>query len=219
MSKIRVVLADDHPVILAGVKALVEQSANISVIGMAHDPLSLFSLLKHVECDVLVTDFSMPSKTEVDGLAMIRQVRKQFPAVVVVVLTVLKNAPLYRELLGAGVSGILHKDSESMEIVKAVTQVYNGLVFLGRSSAELLEERQLTTAGSVDSKQVLSPRELEILRFLARGATANEIAGQIHRSVKTISHHKRSAMEKLKVDTDVQLMRYIAENGLDESDN
>ncbi|MFC5472436.1 response regulator [Paraherbaspirillum soli] len=217
MSRIRVVLADDHPIFLTGVKTLLEQAPNMAVIGLAHDPRSLFLLLNNVECDVLITDFSMPSETEADGLAMIRQIRSQFPAVVVVVLTVLKNAPLYRELLGLGVRAILHKDSKSMELAKAVTQAFNGLIFLGSSTAELLHERQLTIGGSVDSKQALTLRELEILRFLARGATANEIAARIHRSVKTISHHKRSAMEKLNLETDVQLMRYIAQNGLDES--
>ncbi|MGS0742368.1 response regulator [Glaciimonas sp. GG7] len=216
MNKIRVVIADDHPVTLSGVKALVEQCSNMIVSGLALSPNSLFETLGKCECDVLVTDFSMPIENQVDGLEMIRQIRIQFPAIAVVVLTAMKKAPLYSALLALGVRGIVSKDSGNTEITKAIIQAFNGVIFLARSSAELMKMRQFVTAEDIDNKPSLSAREIEILRCLSRGASASEISKLLHRSIKTISHHKRSAMEKLKLETDLQLMRYFAENGLDE---
>ncbi|PUA19973.1 response regulator transcription factor [Glaciimonas sp. PCH181] len=216
ITKIRIVIADDHPVALSGVKTLIEQCANMIVTGIAASPRGVFQQLDKQQCDILVTDFSMPVQNEVDGIEMIRQIRLQFPMIAVVVLTAMKKAPLYTALLELGVRAIVNKDSDNGEIAQAINQAFNGLIFLGRSSAELMKMRQLITADDMHNKQHLSVRETEVLHFLSRGVSADGIARILHRSIKTISHHKRSAMEKLNVETDLQLMRYFAEKELDD---
>ena len=215
-NRIRVGIADDHPVTLSGLNALVRQCKNMVVIGLAVGPVSLFEMLAKTDCDVAVTDLSMPVNNEVDGLEMIRQIRQRFPTVAVVVLTATKKTSLYHALLTLGVSAILHKGGEIAEIAEAINHACEGQIFLGKSSAELMKMRQLITVEDRDPRNSLSPREIEILRFFSRGISAVEISRQLHRSIKTISHHKRSAMEKLQLDSDLQLMRYFAENGFDD---
>lgn len=216
LNRIRIVIADDHPVALSGVKTLIEQCANMVVTGVAASPRGVFHQLDKGECDVLLTDFSMPVANEVDGIEMIRQIRLQFPTIAVVVLTAMRKTPLYTTLLDLGVRAIVNKDSDSREIAKAINQAFNGLIFLGKSSAELMKMSQFVTVDDMHNKHHLSARETEVLHFFSRGVSADGIARILHRSIKTISHHKRSAMEKLNLETDLQLMRYFAEKELND---
>lgn len=109
------------------------------VTGVAVSPRSVFDQLVKAQYDVLVTDFSMPIANEVDGLEVVRQIRAQFPEVAIVVLTGVKKVLRYIALLNGGVRTIVSKDSKSEEITKAINQAFNGLVFLGRSSAALMK--------------------------------------------------------------------------------
>ncbi|QRX83189.1 response regulator transcription factor [Glaciimonas sp. PAMC28666] len=215
-NRIRVAIADDHPLTLSGLNLLVRQCENMVVIGLAVSPGSLFEVLRKADCDVLVTDLSMPVENEIDGLEMIRTIRLQFPTVAVVILTATRKPALYHALLTLGVCAIVHKKGESAEIAEAINKACEGKVFLGQSSAELMKQEQLITVEERDARQSLTSREVGILRLFSTGISANEIAKKIHRSIKTISHHKRSAMVKLKLETDLQLMRYFAENRLDD---
>ncbi|KAF3998065.1 response regulator transcription factor [Glaciimonas immobilis] len=216
---IRVVIADDHPVTLSGLYMLAQQCDNMVVTGLASSPGAIFELLVKWDCDVLVTDLSMPVNNEIDGMEMIRQIRTQFPMVAVVVLTAMKKASLYHALLTIGARAIVHKGGENSEIVEAINQACRGQTFLGKSCAELLKMRQLVTVVANDHQQNLTPREVEVLRYFSRGASARTISKRMGRSIKTISHHKRAAMEKLRLDNDLQLMRFLSDNGFEDVKN
>lgn len=215
-NKIRVAIADDHPLTLSGLNLLIQQCENMVVTGLAVSASSLLKVLRNGNCDVLVTDLSMPVENEIDGLEMIRQIRLQFPRVAVVTLTATKKPSLYHALLTLGVYAIVHKKGENAEITEAINKARQGQIFLGQSSAELMKLGQEDSTENEDAKQNLTSRETEILRLFSTGISADGIANKLHRSIKTISHHKRSAMGKLNLGTDLQLMRYFAENRFDD---
>lgn len=104
---LRIVLADDHPIFLIGLRAVLERDDRLSIVGEANSPQALGELLQHCACDVLVTDFMMPAEPQADGLRLIEQLRRHHPALPIVVVTMLNNAGLFHAILALGVMGLL----------------------------------------------------------------------------------------------------------------
>lgn len=210
---IRVILADDHPVILFGVRQMLSTSADISVVAEVSDPKTLMETLASVPCDVLVTDFSMPGTPGSDGLVMLNAIRNKFPKVRVIVLTMLENPGLLNGMCSSGALAVLHKRHKLTELPTAITTAYR-LRRYPCSSAQ----RELCNCG-IDSTvgkpiSVLSPRELEVMRLLVGGMTVTGVALYLSRSIKTVSTQKHSAMKKLGMSSDSELFNYGLNYGL-----
>lgn len=210
---IRVMLADDHPLILLGARQVLGAELGITLVGEANNTDALFGLLACVECDVLVTDFSMPGVRNADGLVMLGMIRRRFPAVRIVVLTMLDNPALLQNMRDAGALGLLSKRGDMAELPAAIICAHQHRVFLGKSVQKAIEMLRRARASAVPA-QALSPREIEVLRLYVGGMSVSEVAQHLHRSIKTISTHKHSAMEKLGLRGDADLYHYAARNGL-----
>ncbi|MBT2373761.1 response regulator transcription factor [Pseudomonas fluorescens] len=211
---LRIVLADDHPIFLIGLRAVLERDKRLSVVGEASSPQALTELLQHCACDVLVTDFMMPAEPQADGLRLIEQLRRHYPALPIVVVTMLNNAGLFHSILELGVMGLLSKASLADELPEAIRQVR-----LQRCYVAYTIRQALSLAGEVGpdrlhSQEQLSPRELEVIRLLANGLTVGEIAANLNRSKQTVSTQKVSAMRKLGLSSDAALFIYGQEHGL-----
>lgn len=211
---LRIVLADDHPIFRIGLRAVLEQDPGLRVVAEAGSPQELTQCLSETECGLLITDFMMPSKEQSDGLRLIAYIRRHWPKLPIVVVTMLTNPGLLRSILNLEVAGLLGKASLVNELPAAIASLKRNKPFVAQSVKSLLtlpgDTRARQTVGHAD----LSPREIEITRLLAQGLSVNEIASQLNRSKQTISAQKVSAMRKLGIGNDAALYIYLQSHGL-----
>lgn len=209
---LRIILADDHPIFLIGLRVVLEQDNCAEVVAQASSPDELLEVLKRYQSDVLVTDFMMPDEHHNDGLRLLQKIRRDVPELPIIVVTMLNNAGLFRAILELNVQGLLSKASVAGELPAAIASVQRKHVYIADSVRMImLEAIEHETAGRV---KPLSPRELEVIRLLAAGLTVGEIATQLSRSKQTVSAQKINAMRKLCLANEAALFIYLQENGL-----
>ena len=196
----KIILADDHPIILTGVRSLMaEMQPSCDIVAEANNVSELWRTLEQHECDLLITDFSMPNDDNVDGMAMIKQLRRKYPNLPIIVLTQVHNLGVLQALLQIGIQGLLLKKSVIAELEKTVKKVLLGSVYIGETVRELLNEQGIN---QYTIPVELSLKEIEVVRLLANGMSVTQVASYLHRSVKTISTQKTNAMQKLGLKSD-----------------
>jgi two-component system capsular synthesis response regulator RcsB len=200
--ELKVIIADDHPVVLLGTKAILnaDPRRSFDVVGTASSVPHLMEMLAQTPCKVLISDFSMPDDNMADGLTMISRIRRNFPEVEIVLLSMISSTHTLRALLRLGVVGLYNKRESLVELPRATRLAGMKRRYISPSYQRLLEQ----------PNSPLSARELEVLRMLATGMSGREIALLTHRSEKTISRQKRNAMEKLGLVHDSALLDYIS---------
>lgn len=204
----RVIVADDHPVVLKGVGLALARDGLARVVGEADSPHALLAALETTVCDALITDFSMPGSDQ-DGLAMLGDLRRCYPALPVMVITTIANPALYREVLSMGVLGLIAKSGDARDISEALREIMAGHVYLGASVQAVLGVDQGTVIDRSGTLADLSPRELEILRLFATGHSVTDIARATGRGLSTVSQQKSNAMRKLRLGNDTEVFEYI----------
>ena len=197
------IIADDHPVVLIGMRMTLSTLANptICITGEASTPEALILLLERQSCDLLITDFFMPSDKYPDGLALISFIQRNFPGIKVLVMTMMNNLLILRQLLKLKVNGLIDKNSTPVELRSAVRLSLKGDRYVSPSFGLLLESAK---KGEITHSN-LSPKELEVVRLFGQELAGREIARRLNRSEKTISRQKRSAMKKLSIKSNGQL--------------
>ena len=205
---LRIIIADDHPVVRIGTRAVIESSGVGRVVGEADSAQALMTLLASQPCDLLVTDYSMPGSPQADGFAMIGMIRRRHPDLPVLMLSVSSNLAILRMVLDSGVLGLVDKSSSMDELPQAIQSVYRGQPYISRSLRERVEAAGSWRMREGDGKP-LSPREVEVLRLLGTGMTVKEISLLLHKSVSTISRQKGDAMLKLGLKGDAELFDYL----------
>jgi DNA-binding NarL/FixJ family response regulator len=213
---LRLLLADDHPLFLKGIKSLLEPVEQMTVIGEALDGNLAFSLAKELQPDVLVLDISMPG---LDGLKLANLVKGACPATKMIALTVHEDKAYLRQLLEYGVKGYVVKRAAAEELVQAIQAVAKGGVYLDPIVAAKilncnagLQKLDVRPEGSE-----LSERETEVLKLAARGYSNKGIAERLGLAVKSIETYKARGMEKLGFENRIELIRYAVSKGwLDE---
>lgn len=215
---LRVILADDHPFVLLGVRAALEMHAGVIIVGEAATPTSLVELLQSTPCDVLVTDLTMPEESGVleDGLDLVRRIRSGWPLLRIVVMTALTNTAILRAIVSDCVVSTLSKMEAMNELWQAFEAVCKGEIYVGRSIAEALAQPR-DEACDLPLVSCLSRREAEVIRMSVRGHSISEIAVTLGCHRRTVSRQKREAMAKLGVTNDPGLFAYIRAHGVYES--
>jgi two-component system, NarL family, captular synthesis response regulator RcsB len=210
---IRVILADDHPVILEGVRYELEKSSMISVVATARNSTELMDALAETPCDVLVSDYVMPGGAHGDGLTLYSLIQEQYPNVRLVVLSVMENPEVLRLLLRKENCVICSKADPITHLAHAVRAAYGNVRYLSPRIAAISAALKPGTRGSAAGSP-LTRRELEVVRLFVSGMKVTEIARLLHRSKKTISTQKSLAMLKLNIERDADLVRYGMDSGL-----
>ncbi|MHC2002983.1 response regulator [Methylobacterium sp. CM6241] len=213
MGHIRVVLADDHPIVLAGIRALLNADPELELVGEATNGGEALPLIRSVVPDVAVVDVSMPG---LNGLELTERVTGECPGTKVLVLTVHEDAAYVQPMLRAGAKGYLLKRSAAEDLLRAVHAVAAGGVYLDPSVAgHALSDGSAITGGtgSAETGEALSPRETETLRLIAQGFSNKEIARRIEVSVKSVETYKARAAEKLGLRSRAEIIRYAASHG------
>ena len=213
---VRVLLADDHVTVRHGLRLLVEGEPDMTVVGEASDGAAAVKLALECKPDVVVMDVSMPG---VNGLVATRMLKKILPGVAIVTLTRHADDAYLQELLRAGASGYVLKQSPPAELLQAIRSTaiaagkYVDSSLMPRVTARFAGEKVGGSAGTV------SEREAEVLRLIACGYSNKEIASQLDISVKTVEAHKERLKEKLKLQGSTELVRFAVQFTLDQANN
>jgi two-component system response regulator NreC len=214
MSKIRVLLVDDHMVVRLGLKALIESEPDMAVVGEAGNGLEAIKQARVLLPEVIVMDISMP---ELDGLEATRRIRAELPQCQILILTVHAQERYLFPVLKAGAAGYVLKSTVDTELLDAIRTVARGGAFLYPSATRMLLEdylNQLHHSPEQDAYEQLSEREREVLKLLALGHTASQIAEKLALSPKTVETYRTRIMEKLNLNSRVDLVQYALARGL-----
>ncbi|KVO29208.1 LuxR family transcriptional regulator [Burkholderia ubonensis] len=210
---IRVAVADDHPVILFGVKCELSSRQSISVDGLARNSTELIDLLNRSRFDVLVCDYAMPGGDYGDGIALLSLIQQRYPHLKITVLTMMQHPMILSALVQAGVNCIVSKSDLTTHLSLAVHAAYANGLYMSPTIEKILRTLD-PTRRTPSGKPMLTSRELEVVRLFVSGLSINEIAARLNRSKKTISTQKSTAMLKLNIDRELDLVRYGIETGL-----
>lgn len=209
---IRIIVADDHPVVRIGTRAVIESSGVGDIVAEASNVDELLDLLGKHPCDVLVTDLSMPGSKHSDGYTMMERIRRSYPTLPILVLSVSSNVGILRTVSSLGVLGLIDKGSSMNELPVAIQTVHKGCPYISATLKKLAAEMGAPGMAGGGNK-ALSPREMEVLRLIATGRKVKQIADQLNRGVTTISKQKSDAMRKLNLRNDAELFDYLRREG------
>ena len=209
-AKIRILIADDHPIVRQGLRRIVEADAGMVISGEAGDVAALLGALQSTVTDLVLLDVSMPGGLFLETL---RELRNRHPSIRVLALSVHPEDEWAVRALRAGASGYLTKDHSPDQLLDAIRRVYRGGKYVSPSLAERLAS-QLDGGGQRAPHELLSDREFEVMRRLGSGLTVSQIAGELALSTKTVSTYRTRILEKMAVATNADLVRYAARHGL-----
>ena len=210
MSRARVLIADDHKIVTEGLKKLL--GPEFDIVGAVENGRELVKAVQTVRPDVIVADISMPG---INGIEAVLQIKKIYKEIKVVFLTMHPDVAYAASAFKAGASGYVLKHSAPDELVTAIHAALQGKTYVTPLIAgKLLQHYEEQSSGNTEKLPVLSHREREVLRLLAEGHSAKEIASILDVSVKTVEYHKYRMMESLGIKTLAELIRYAVKKGI-----
>lgn len=209
---IRVLLADDHPLVRAGVRKVLEQQARVTVVGEAGDGDEALKLLAELEPDLLVLDLNMPNR---DGFAVLREARDAAPGVRILVLTMHSSVEYVARAVREGADGYLLKDTAVQDLAAAIESVTAGRPYYSEPAQRALADSLRRPAADESSRlERLTAREREVLEGVARGRTTKEIAAEFNISARTVETHRAAIMRKLDIRSVALLTQFAIREGL-----
>lgn len=205
---VRVLIADDHPLVVSALTNLLSREHDLDVIGDARSYSELWEALSERDPDVLVLDIGMPEGEAVDAL---HRLGRRHPDVRVLVLSGLPEEEYVVRMIDAGAAGYAQKESDPSMLVEAVRRVGRGDMFVSERGAQALAR---SAAGRGPDHEKLSDRELQVLRLLGEGKSVTDIGAELHLSPKTVSTYRTRLMEKMDFSTTAEIIRYAVQRGL-----
>lgn len=209
---IRILIADDHGLLRAGLRALLNAEPDLQVVDEAADGPAALSMIQKLRPDVVLLDIGLPG---LSGIEVTRRLQKTLPKIRVLILTVHEDESLLREAIRAGAAGYIVKRAVESELIDAIRAVWRGNQYVHPAMTHALL-RDLAPPPPCDEPPVeqLTPREIGVLRLLAQGYTNRQVAETLHLSVRTVESHRSNLTSKLGMHSRLELIRYAQEHGL-----
>ncbi len=209
--EIKILIADDHPMFIEGIKALLKKEKKYVFVGEAHNGLQAIELIKKKPVDILITDISMP---ELSGTELTKWVKAEYPGIKVLVLTMYKDRAVVKEILKTQAEGYILKNTDKTELINAIDKIIDNGTYYSLEVLNSLLFDAKTKKNIVSSISVLTPREIEIVRLISEEYTTADIAGKLFISPRTVDTHRKNILEKTDSKTIVGLMKFAFENNL-----
>lgn len=214
---IRILIADDHRLLRAGLKSLLNSETGLEVVGEATCGSEVIELAQTLNPDIVLLDISMP---DTDALATTRKLLEVSPISKVLMLTMHEDTALMQEYLRVGASGYIIKRAAETELIDAIFAVTRGIIYVHPSLMHaMLDLKPKSESALLAETEPLTLREIEILRFIVQGHTNREIASTLNISIRTVESHRSNLMEKLNLHSRVDLVRYASKFGLLKADD
>ncbi len=208
---IRLAIAEDHQSLIDGIQLLLEYEEDISIIGTANDGEGLLKIVRLKQPHVVLTDIRMP---KIDGIAATKIIKKEFPHIKVIAFTMFSQEEAIKQMVDAGATGYLLKNTSLKEVLKAIKTVFNGEQYFGKDvNINAINNVVLKTKGT------LSKRQLEILALVAQGKTSREISEQLFIGVQTVNTHRKNMNRILGLKGKGELLRYALDKKYDFNKN
>jgi two-component system, NarL family, response regulator NreC len=209
---IKVLISDDHAIVRTGLRALINSEPSMELAGEATGGYETIELVEKTQPDVLVLDLSMP---DLDGIAVTRKIKPQYPDLHILILTLHEDEALLKAALKAGASGYILKRAAEAELISAIHTILRGDLYVDPSMVRrLLIEEAPPSAQMTQSTETLTPREIDVLKLIVQGYTNRQIGEELSISVRTAESHRANLSEKLGLHSRVELVRYAREHGL-----
>jgi DNA-binding NarL/FixJ family response regulator len=210
MNKVKLLVVDDHPMLRGGIVSLFAKAENIEVICEASNGTEALECIADNVPDVVLMDINMDGKLDVTTTESIKQ---KWPDVKVIAFSMHQEAQVIRRMLKAGASGYLLKNAAHQEVLKAIGTVMAGESYYGQEVLDIMTQHLTATGDDVNHEVTLSNREKEVLHYVAKEYTNQEISDTINISLRTVETHKRNLIKKLRVKNVVGLVRFALEQG------
>lgn len=207
---INVLIADDHALIREGLKKILGGEPDMTLVGEANNVVELFAQLKRLAVNIVLLDISMPGES---GLDAIKELRQKYPHIPVLILSIHPEQRFAVRALKAGASGYIMKQSAVEELVQAIRKVVSGGKYVSASLAEQLATELDNQSGKA-LHETLSDREFQVMRLIAAGKKSSEIAAELSVTLSTVNTYRSRILEKMNMQSNVDLTRYAIENGL-----
>ena len=210
MEKIRIVVADDHHILLDGLKALLQKQKDIEIVGLFDNGKKVFDALHSLQADVALVDINMP---EMNGQELTKNIKEFFPSIAVIILSMYDDAGHIMELIEAGASGYLLKNVTDKELLEAIRTVAQGKLYFSSEVSERITTLAVQQQKKLDQPEEpkLTERELEILKLISQEFSNAEIANALFISERTVETHRKNMLRKTNNKTIVGLLKYALE--------
>lgn len=208
----RILIVDDHRLLRAGLKTLLNSDPNLEVVGEATSGEEALKVVQETQPDVVLMDLAMSG---MDGLEATRRLVQMVPGIRVLVMTMHEDSELMKECVRAGAKGYIIKRAAESELVDAIYAVQRDVIYIHPSLMQsLISPKQKPGAQSAKETEALSAREIEVLQLIVKGYTNRQISEALSISVRTVETHRSNVMDKLNLHSRVELVRYATEHGL-----
>jgi two-component system response regulator NreC len=212
MGKIKVLVADDHTILRQGIKSLLANEEEIEVIGEAKNGREVLTIVEETLPDIILMDIAMPG---LNGLEATRRIKKKFPRMKVLVLTMYTNEEYIFQILNAGANGYLVKETAFQDLISAIKAVYKNEAFMSPSISKKVINSYIKRAQNEEETcEMLTSREREILQLIAEGNSSKKIAELLFISPKTVETHRTHIMDKLNIHNRTGLVKYAIRKGI-----
>ena len=208
----RIILAEDHALVREGIKKILEDFADLLVVGEVGDALQLLELLKTLSADMVVLDISLPGMS---GIVAAKEIKRRYPQVRVLILTMHKKKEYLNDAIAAGADGYLLKEDVARELGSAIDKIRQGTIYISPLLSNELTSLFVQSRRVVPEtpEEPLTPREIEIVKLIAEGKSSREIAAELFLSFRTIQNHRTRIMRKLKLKKNTDLVKYAIQMG------